>query len=383
MRGALALAVLAAALLVAFAAGAHGRGSSHSTWTLDASGARVRLRLQAVELAGLPPLDDASFARRLRLGGCTVIDGSLTRGSSDPAWVEVSWRVACTERPRVLVSELFADVAPGHLHFVRLRAADGRLLGEQVLAAGARSWQLPETAAEPTLGESVLLGARHILSGADHLVFLLVLLVGAVALRNLVFVVTGFTLGHSVTLALAALGHVEPDTGAVEALIGLSIALVALENGWSLSQRRSSYLPAAAVAAIAAVGAVVAARSGELPFALAGMALFSGCYFALLGRAERPERWRAAIAALFGLVHGFGFAGALLDAPRPVAHALTALFGFNLGVELGQLALVAVAWPLLALAARRAPELRQRVVVYGSALALAAGTFWFVERALG
>ena len=80
---------------------------------------------------------------------------------------------------------------------------------------------------------------------------------------------------------------------------------------------------------------------------LAGMTLFTLCYFGLLGRAERPARLRVAIAFAFGLVHGFGFAGVLVEISLPTGRLVPALLGFNLGVEVGQLVLVAALWPVL------------------------------------
>ena len=115
---------------------------------------------------------------------------------------------------------------------------------------------------------------------------------------------------------------------------------------------------------------------------LAGLALFVGCYFALLDRVPRPERLRWAVALLFGLIHGFGFAGVLLEADLPPDRLLAALFGFNAGVELGQVGLVAVVWPLWRLLGR-APAARRLAVEAGSALAAGLGLFWFVSRAYG
>jgi hypothetical protein len=113
------------------------------------------------------------------------------------------------------------------------------------------------------------------------------------------------------------------------------------------------------------------------------VALFAGCYFGLLARAERPAGLRATVALLFGLVHGFGFAGVLAGLGLPRARLLPALLGFNLGVEAGQLTAVAIAWPLLRMAFRRGERWRLALVDYGSASALAVGVFWFVSRAFG
>ncbi len=112
-----------------------------------------------------------------------------------------------------------------------------------------------------------------------------------------------------------------------------------------------------------------------------GVALFTLCHFELLARSSRPARLRVAIAFAFGLVHGFGFAGVLDELALPRERLLPALFGFNVGVELGQLAIVALAWPLLrALARARVGPLASELA---SAAVCGLGAFWFVTRAFG
>src|SRR5690606_6536781 len=150
-----------------------------------------------------------------------------------------------------------------------------------------------------------------------------------------------------ITLALAVLGIARPPGGAIEALIGLSIALVAAENLWLAAGRPVTLRRTLAVALLALAG-VAALGIGVVPaLTLLGLALFTACYFELLARVPRPAPLRAAVAFVFGLVHGFGFAGVLLEAELPSERLAATLFGFNLGVELGQVACVLLVWPLL------------------------------------
>jgi len=141
-----------------------------------------------------------------------------------------------------------------------------------------------------------VLGIGHILSGFDHLLFVFALLFLVGFNRKLVLALTAFTLAHSLTLALAALGWLTLRRPPVEAAIALSIVLVA----------------------------------GE----------------ALHQRPTLSRRWPALVAFLFGLVHGLGFAGALKEIGLPQHHLSVALLTFNVGVELGQLLVVAVAYPV-------------------------------------
>ena len=138
------------------------------------------------------------------------------------------------------------------------------------------------------------MGIAHILSGWDHLLFLAALVLGAATVRALVATVSAFTVAHSLTLALAALGVVAPSTRWVEPAIAASIVCVAAEN---------------------------------------------------LLRSKPGARWPVAFA--FGLVHGFGFAGALQQLALDRERLLPTLVGFNAGVEVGQLAVLAVVLPML------------------------------------
>jgi len=195
--------------------------------------------------------------------------------------------------------------------------------------------------------------------------------------------VTGFTAAHSVTLALGVLGVIRPSSAAIESLIGLSIAIVALENFVETSAPRVARAALGGLAALLAAGCAgaLAGRFAVPAATLAGVALFTFCYAGLLARVRRPETLRWSVAFVFGLIHGFGFAAALTESALPPDRLLSALFGFNLGVELGQIAIVLLAWPLLRLVLRRSEEARAFTMQLGSAPVLAAGLFWFLSRA--
>jgi hypothetical protein len=395
-------AALALAALGAAPAAAHTRSTSYSSWRVEGREAVVRFRIPQLELTRLPwgivaaPRFAPELGRyltgalRLEAGGapCALVDGPRALAApSDRALLE--WRVRCPESGALAItSDLLREVAPSHLHFARLREADGGVI-ERVLAGAERSWTLPgeepEGAAESAasgIPRYVAIGVEHIATGYDHLVFLLGLLLLASRLGEVVTIVTGFTVAHSLTLGLAALGRVRPDAAAVEALIGLSIALVAAENAWLLSGRRP-VVPRAVVALLAGAAGLAALGAGAVPASTcAGLALFAACYFALIARAERPARLRFAIAFCFGLVHGFGFAGVLAEIALPQGRLLPALLGFNVGVELGQLAVVALLWPGLAFLARRGSGLwHRRLLEAGTGVVCGLGVYWWVGRA--
>ncbi|MBC8055582.1 MAG: HupE/UreJ family protein [Rhizobiales bacterium] len=174
----------------------------------------------------------------------------------------------------------------------------------------------------------LLLGVEHILSGFDHLMFVIGLLFLVGFRRQLVWTITAFTAAHSLTLASAALGWVTLRSAPVEASIALSIVLVASE--------------------------------------------------ALRERQTLARRLPAMVAFFFGLVHGLGFAGALEEIGLPQQHLVTALLTFNLGVELGQLATVGAAWGIVWLIGRWRWASRLRAPVLYAIGSLAA--YWSLTR---
>jgi len=411
-------ATLSLALLaLPFAAGvarAHSRSSSSSSWEIRSGPqpvARITARVTWSDLeASIPALArvggpgsaealalaDAYLRQRFRLEAagtrCPPVGDSLGLPAADPTHLTRVWRVVCSSPgPLLAVDDAFFDAAPAHFHLARFRLDEGEPV-ERIFVASERRFALPAGGiahgAAPTssgLLDYVILGIEHIGSGADHLAFLLGLLLASGTLGELATLITGFTAAHSVTLALGVLGVVRPASATVEALIGLSIAIVALENfAETVGARTRRGLEAALALALgAAVLAALAGRCAVAPLALGGVALFSVCYFALVARARRPGSWRWFVAFVFGLVHGFGFAGVLVESALPAGRVLPALLGFNSGVEIGQLAVVAVAWPLLRLVASRGGLSRASWIQLGSTPILAAGVYWFASRAFG
>jgi hypothetical protein len=261
------------------------------------------------------------------------------------------------------------------------------------------------------------MGIEHIATGVDHLAFLLALLITARTARQVLAIVTGFTVGHSITLSLAVLGVIQANRGAVECLIGLTIAMAAAQN--LIRGEREGRLAGLAAAAIAASLLLIPSElRPDMPASLVlAIALAAGSAVWLASMPRRattvvnapghtgvsahfgdaadlgdaggraagfsiPARF--AMAAGFGLVHGLGFASALQDLHLPRAMLLSSLLGFNVGVEIGQLAVVVAAVVLIAVASKLVPLTQRRAemsAVIANAALLAAGIAWFLTRA--
>lgn len=368
-------AVLACASIASQPALAHDTSVAYLDLAIDGRSVRVEARLHGddlgVALGGSPlerPSRERALARseavtRYVAARLSIVQderrcelASIETASTQPAQeggyrLAVRYRVAC---PRVIdellvKDDLFFDLDDNHRAFARVRAFNAEF--EKVFGVYDRRLRVqgsPSTGA--VVRQYLALGVEHIVTGYDHLAFLLALLAALAArglrvgLRPALAVITAFTLAHSVTLALAALGLVRPHARIVESVIALSIA------------------------AVAAVDLARALRSTEKD----------------RGAPLPNARLRALVAASFGLVHGLGFAGALGELGLPRRALVRSLAAFNAGVELGQLALAAVAFPLLALVATRLckspARYHRRVLLPISAALLALGLFWCAQR---
>ncbi|MDE2369880.1 MAG: HupE/UreJ family protein [Burkholderiales bacterium] len=295
------------------------------------------------------PRIDAYALPRLRIDGCPLkATGHALERRSDGAYAVIELSSPCTlARQPVIRYGLMREIDPTHRGIARIDRDDGKdgrhgrptevLLLDPAHFTGA--------AATPSAWDFLRQGMAHILGGYDHILFLLCLLLPAVLRRTpqgiapvprlveavvpVAGIVSAFTVAHTLTLGLAAMHWVALPPGIIEPAIAATIIITAIDN-------LHPVLP--------------------LP--------------------------RAGAAFAFGLVHGFGFAGALSELDLPTGLFVRALLEFNVGLELGQLAIVAVAVTLLyALRGRRG--YRRWVVGAGSGAAIAIASVWFVVRVAG
>ncbi len=235
-----------------------------------------------------------------------------------------------------------------------------------------------------SITQFVLIGIEHIFGGIDHIAFLLALLLLLRSLKVLVWMITGFTLGHSITLALAALGWVIPDLDIVEAAIGFTIALVAVQNIAVLTgnHRQITYFSVAGLLLIVLINLIwnigLSALSGL------GLALFTLAYLWNSADEHLSANLRLVTSVIFGLIHGFGFASALTETGLANTQLLPALLGFNLGIELGQIVIIAVVWALLQQIRQSRFLTDTRIVIdLVSAALCGLGLYWFIGRSYG
>jgi hypothetical protein len=259
---------------------------------------------------------------------CEPGPGRVLPAPSEAPTVSMQLDFACAGSVQDLTvrDDIFDVLGPDH-HTLAKVEANGAV-HELTFTPDAREARLSlgGTASEQAGGGFFRLGVEHILTGYDHLLLLGALLLRGGRLLALLKIVTAFTIAHSITLALAVLGVVAVPARLVECVIAASIVYVALEN--------------------------------------------------ILLRNAPSQRWL--VSFLFGLVHGFGFASALNPLALPAHRLALALFGFNLGVETGQMLVVLLLLPVLVW--MRGARWETRAVQAASGLVAALGFVWFVER---
>ena len=268
---------------------------------------RVNLQLSGVEV---PAVGDVAVSRTSIL----IFAGELPKTAR-----ALVWQADASFGDTVIRVSRSGDVKPFYAELVSAGAASSEIALDGVLA-------LPVF---ESLIRYALIGFEHIIpKGLDHILFIVGLFLLSPYLRPLLWQVTGFTLAHSVTLALGIYGLVSVPASIIEPLIALSIAFIAIEN------------------------------------------LFT----------DKLKRWRPAVVFGFGLLHGLGFASVLGEIGLPQSQFATALIGFNIGVELGQLAVLAVCFLGVGLWFRQRSWYRPAVTMPASIAVALIAMVWFVER---
>jgi len=370
---------------IATAADAHTRSESYSHWYLSGSTitGTVTIPLREVMLlyqdadSNIPPRDlfrDVLTEHTIIMSEnnpCTRQFVNILQAAS--GFIRVEMQFDCSPGiPSAIYYRALFDTAPGHVHYAKLHR-DGILLAEQLITDTADTWDISDvdaTSDSYSFTAFLTIGAKHITGGLDHIAFLLGLLLISGSIRR--------------SIAAAVLGYVHADGQLVEAFIGFTVALVAVE--YFLAQRQTVARYAFSSMALAwLIGAAALALdllSTRALLAYLGIGLFAFCY--LLAARELAQRGDARVSALlfvattcFGLVHGFGFAGFLMETGILGTSLFVPLLGFNLGVELGQLILVVAALAAASLLRNRLPDSAAPMLAAGLC---GIGIFWFVGR---
>ena len=380
--------------------GAHTRSESFSHWHQSGNviTGTITVPLREVMLlyqsggGSLPPGDtmrDELVATVVVSGAaiaCTAEEANILQAAS--GFVRIELRFDCgSETPARIQHRALFGAAPSHVHYAKFHR-DGVFLAETLFTDTSDSWDIANLGdtSSHSFASFLRIGVEHITGGLDHIAFLIGMLLIAGSVRRSVIAVTGFTLGHSISLGAAVLGYVHADSTMVEAFIGFTVALVAVEY-FALYRKSAMSMAGICMAVAWSIGLLamsLGAISGRALFAYAGFGVFALSY--LLASSTLATRSSMRLGTLlfvattcFGLVHGFGFAGFLMETGLLGASLFVPLLGFNLGVEVGQLLLVAAALLLAGLLRDRLPQAATPAM---AACLCGIGVYWFVARTL-
>ena len=314
---------------------------------------------------------------------CNPKDPPFLKNSFSTGYISLSWKMLCDSEILEIDLNLFFDKDPAHTHITTF-LINSEAFPEKVFTNTNRNWsetdkQAQDSSSFDSFADYLGLGFKHILSGFDHLAFLLALLILKLPIKRLVIIITGFTIGHSLTLALGALDLITPSSQLVEALIGYSILIIAMESAATITKSYNLY--SNILVSLSFFLILILSIFGHLKFiyGLIGMTVFSYCYLRLASKYS-DFTLTIAVTCLFGLIHGFGFAGNLSSIGLMEGRLLPAIFGFNIGVELGQILVVIVLSLIFHQVGKFLRGNTDFLRVFTASGLSCIGVFWFLER---
>lgn len=274
---------------------------------------------------------------------CSLVD-EIKELNSQEGSLNLSLNFECPSNKEIkIINNALFNLVQSHIHIARIYI-DNNLYTEKALFFNDQSIDLNEEKENNSFSNSFYkffsLGLDHILSGYDHLLFILGLLLLVTNLKRLLLVITGFTIGHSLTLSLSVINIIQVKSSLVEALIGYTIMFVGLEYLYKENNdHRVSMIFITTLSLLLLIfGNLI---NPNFPyFLIFGILLFSLGYFYLLKNLNSENNLLSIITIIFGLIHGFGFGGFLLGSKISSENIFSGLLGFNLGVEVGQIIFV-------------------------------------------
>jgi hypothetical protein len=394
-----ALLVLALALGpgVSAPAFAHTRSETHSGWQIKGSTVHLQFTVPDLESKRITP--DGEMPSVEQLGSYVAQHVGASSGDQPCKMTEGPRQVAAAvgyrryefafECPSVedikVSSSAWFELVESHTNFAQIQT-DGGAFIEQLITKDQQTLEASANALSPLQNAGFLdflqMGMKHIFTGVDHMSFMLGLVLISRRIRDLLFVVTGFTIGHSLTLALAVTGILRPHPEFIDALVAFTIAMIGAENLGDSTHK--PFVVALGMGGL--MFALVAAKYLGAPvilptLLLIGAGIFGANYLMLTGHMRDAARVRLVMTLVFGLIHGFGFASDLLEMKLPTGRLAQLLMGFNLGVEVAQVIVVLSAVLLAYILVKvRLAIPRPIFTDIAASFLVAEGLAWFLSR---
>jgi hypothetical protein len=379
---------------------AHTRSETHSAWQIQ--GTTVHLQFTVPDLEAKRITADGDMPSVEQLGryvadhvgalsgdqACKMAEGPRPVAAA-PGYRRYEFAFECPDADNIKVSSsAFFELVESHTDFAQIQTDRGDFI-EQLITKDQQTLDVSASAASPLQNAGFLefmqMGVMHIFTGVDHMSFMLGLVLISRRVRDLLFVVTGFTIGHSLTLGLAVTGILRPEAQYIDALVALTIALIGAENlGDSTHKPLFVALAMGGIMFVMALAQHLGAPVTMPMLLLIGGGIFSANYLMLTGHLRDAARVRLVMTLVFGLIHGFGFASNLLEMKLPSGRLVELLLGFNLGVEVGQVTVVMGAILVAYLMVKvRLGVPRPILTDLAASFLVAEGLYWFLGRTVG
>ena len=320
---------------------------------------------------------------------CKKINVALKKSSKQGSLnIVFNFKCDTTNSVKIINNGIF-DIVQSHVHIARIYHGDSILLekalfyNNQVIDLSNEKKTTRESSFFSSLFSFLVSGIQHILNGFDHLLFIAGLILLISGIQKLAFVITGFTIGHSITLGLSVLGIFTPNSIMIESLIGYSILFIGIEY-FLLKTKLYREIILFLILLFFSI-TLIDLLYNELNhiFILLGLSLLTLGYFGLHKKISNNSLGLLAITIFFGLIHGFGFGSFLVKSEFSLDSLIPALLGFNIGVEIGQLIFVSIILLIFYLnkylRINTINEYIKNIIFF---FLCSFGLFWFIQRLL-
>jgi hypothetical protein len=377
---------------------AHTRSETHSAWQIN--GATVHLQFTVPDLESQRITTDGAMPSVEQLGryvadhvgafsgdqACKLTEGPRALAAAS-GYRRYEFTFECPDPDNIKVhSSAWFELVESHTNFAQIQDDKGTFV-EQLITKDQQTLDVESSAGASPLQNAGFLdfmemGIMHIFTGVDHMSFMLGLVLISRRIRDLLFVVTGFTLGHSLTLGLAVTGVLRPEAQYIDALVALTIAMIGAENiGDSTHRPLAVALGMGGILFVMAFAQYLGAPVTLPVLLLIGGGIFAANYLMLTGHLHDAGRVRLVMTLVFGLIHGFGFASNLLEMRLPTDRLAELLVGFNSGVEVGQVTVVMSAVLIAYLLTKMKLGIPRPIFTdLAASFLVGEGLYWFLGR---
>ena len=390
-------------ILISFNAESHTKSESYSNWIIGKSNVISVITIPLHEVTRVPYAENKNitFEEAFQIHANESIsvfnndepcnlDNSQVLNAMD-GFVRLELIFGCQPKSIMKINyRAIFEFSPSHMHYAKVYK-DDILMSELLVNNATNIWQI-DTSQQLKENKNIVsffvLGINHIIGGYDHLAFLFGVLLVAGSMRRCVIAVTGFTIGHSLSLIGSTLGLIEANSQVVEVFIGFTIALIAIEYVITkIPKIESSIINNFSL--ILFIMPLLGLIFGSIPLKISlgyfGICLFTYCYLHT-GKILRHTKTNTknylllSMTIIFGFIHGLGFAGFLRDSGVVGNNIIAPLLSFNLGLEFGQIGIIILVWLIFK---KTKHIINEPIPAISSGALFGIGFYWMIMRTFG